>query len=201
MNYEIIFASNNKGKVKEVRDILSPHGIVVYGLSDLNLDVEFEEGDDSYLENALIKAEAVKKYTSYPILADDSGLEVIALDNWPGVHSSRFMKECGSNLAAMEKIIADLKEKEDRSAKFVCVMCLVNVEDKPLYFTGEVIGEIASEIHAGDSGFGYDPIFYLKEEGKTFSELTESEKNKISHRARALRKVLTYLRINGLISR
>ncbi len=201
MNFEIIFASNNKGKIEEVRNILAPHGIVVYGLKDLNLDVEFKEGDSSYLENAFIKAEAVSKYTSYPILADDSGLEIEALDNRPGIHSSRYMEECGSNIKAMENILIDLEDKESRKAKFICTMCLINVEKKPLYFIGEVEGEIASEIHNGENGFGYDPIFFVKEEGKTFSELSKDEKNKISHRARALKKVLTYLRINGLITR
>lgn len=201
MNYEIILATNNKGKVKEVRDILSPHGIIVYGLSDLNLDIEMNEGDSSYEENALIKAEAVSKYTSYPVLADDSGLEVEALEDRPGVHSSRYMKECGSNRAAMNKIIEDLAGNSNRKARFKCTMCLLNVEDKPLYFTGEIEGEISGEIREGEGGFGYDPIFYVREEEKAFSELSEEEKNKISHRARALKKVLTYLRINGLISK
>ncbi|MCD8203858.1 MAG: RdgB/HAM1 family non-canonical purine NTP pyrophosphatase [Coprobacillus sp.] len=201
MNYEIILATNNKGKVKEVRDVLAPHGIIVYGLSDLNLDIDFIEGDGSYLENAAIKAKEVSKYTSYPILADDSGLEIEALDNRPGVHSSRYMKECGSNIKAMEQILSDLEGSKNRKAKFICTMCLYNVEDKPLYFTGEIEGEIAGEIHNGENGFGYDPIFLVKEKGMTFSELSEEEKNKISHRARALTKVLTYLRINGLISK
>ncbi len=202
MNFEIILATSNKHKLQEVRDILSPHGIIVYGLSDLNLsDPNVEEGDSSYMENALLKATEVSKYTNYPIIADDSGLEIHALEDFPGVHSSRFIKECGGRDEAFTYILERLSGKENRSASFMCTVCLINTEDKPLYFIGEAPGRITETVSPVDNGFGYDPIFYSEELGKTYSEASEEEKNRCSHRAKALIKLLTYLRLNGYINK
>ncbi|MCD8209845.1 MAG: RdgB/HAM1 family non-canonical purine NTP pyrophosphatase [Coprobacillus sp.] len=201
MNFEIILATSNKHKLKEVRDILSPHGIVLYGLSDLNLPpLQDKEGDSSYEENAFIKAKEVSKYTTYPIIADDTGLEIEALNNRPGIHSSRYIEECGGREQAFKNIIHDL-EGRDRKAKFISTICLLNVEDKPLYFVGETWGHIREEVSQKDNGFGYDPIFYCEEINKTYSEISEQEKNQVSHRAKALKKLLTYLRIYGYISK
>ncbi len=201
MNFEIILATSNKHKLQEVRDILSPHGIVVYGLNDLNLPpLKGEEGDTSYEENALLKTQEVSKYTTYPIIADDTGLEIEALDNKPGIHSSRYIQECGSREQAFTNIIHDLEGK-NRRAKFICTICLLNMEEKPLYFVGETEGHITEEVSTQDNGFGYDPIFYCDEIKKTYSEITEKEKNLVSHRAKALKKLLTYLRIYGYISK
>lgn len=199
MYLEILFASGNKHKVDEVRAILAPHGITVYGLKDVNLSIDdVDENGSTYKENALIKAQAAAKYTTLPVFADDSGMEVLALNNIPGIYSARFAEEMGGHTNAMNKILQDLKSKDDRTASFICHIALVNVEDKPLFFSSIVDGRIADSIE-GVNGFGYDPIFIASDINKRYSELTNEEKNTVSHRARALKKMLTYLKINGLI--
>ena len=199
MNYEIVLATTNKHKLQEVRQILSPHKIVVYGLNDLGLKVEdVEENGKTYAENALIKAKAVQKVTSFPIIADDSGLEIIPLDNRPGMFSARYATEMGGHDKAIAQILEDLKDKDDRSAQFVCDIVLLNVEDKPLVFEGIAKGTIAAE-KMGEGGFGYDPIFISDETKTCFGTMGQEQKNTVSHRAKALKKLLTYLRINGFI--
>ena len=199
MNYEIILATNNKHKLQEVREILSPHHIVVYGLSDLSSKLEdVNENGKTYAENALIKAKAVQKITTMPIISDDSGLEITALNNEPGLHSARYASSLGGHDNAIKEILNRLEDKKDRSARFVCDIVLLNVEDKPLVFEGIAEGTIAKE-KAGEGGFGYDPIFISKDTGKCFGLMSQEEKNTVSHRAKALKKLLTYLRINGFV--
>lgn len=198
MNYEIILATNNAHKLQEVRKILSPHKIVVYSLNDVNLKVEdVIENADNYYGNALIKAKAVQKFTTMPIIADDSGLEIEAMDNKPGIKSARFAQEHGGHPKAIEAILDYLNDKENRRARFVCDIVLLNVEDKPLLFEGIAEGTITDK-PSGKEGFGYDPIFKPDGEKETFAELGEEIKNKLSHRGKALKKLLTYLKINGL---
>ena len=197
MNYEIVLASNNAHKLKEVREILCPHGILVYSLNDVNLHPkDVEENAPDYYGNALIKAKSVQELTSFPIIADDSGIEIEALGNKPGIKSARFAAEHGGHALAIEYILKNIKE--NRKARFVCDICLLNVEDKPLRFEGIVEGSIAMEPF-GEGGFGYDPIFICNETGKTYAEMKQEEKNKFSHRGKALRKLITYLLINGKI--
>lgn len=196
MNFELLVATNNAHKLTEIRQILSPFHITVYGLNDLNIKVgDIEENGKNYYENALIKAEAIKKLTKMPVIADDSGLEIKALDNKPGLYSARFAEECGGHAQAINKIIKDLEGK-DRTARFVCDIVLVNVEDRPLLFEGIVPGKIGFEPD-GNTGFGYDPIFICDELSKSYASLTQEEKNRVSHRGKALKKLLTYLKING----
>ena len=198
MNYEIILATNNKHKLKEVREILSPHKIVVYGLSDLNIKLpEVEENGTTYYENALIKAKAVQAFTTMPIIADDSGLEITALNNEPGLHSARYAESLGGHDNAIKEILRRLEDKEDRSARFVCDIVLLNADPKPLLFEGIAKGKIAKE-KMGEGGFGYDPVFISDETGECFA-LMQENKNTVSHRAKALKKLLTYLRINGFV--
>ena len=198
MNYEIILATNNKHKLKEVREILSPHHIVVYGLTDLATKLEdVDENGMTYAENALIKAKAVQKITTMPIISDDSGLEITALNNEPGIHSARYAESLGGHDSAIKEILKRLEDKEDRSARFVCDIVLLNASDKPLIFVVIVEGTIAKE-KMGEGGFGYDPIFISKETGVCFALMGE-EKNTVSHRAKALKKLLTYLKINGFV--
>ena len=198
MNYEIILATNNKHKLQEVREILSPHKIVVYGLSDLNIKVpEVEENGTTYAENALIKAKAIQQVTTMPIIADDSGLEITALNNEPGLHSARYASSLGGHDNAIKEILKRLEDKEDRSARFVCDIVLVNSDKNPLIFEGVARGKIAKE-KMGDGGFGYDPIFISDETGECFALMKEN-KNTVSHRAKALKKLLTYLKINGFV--
>ena len=198
MNYEIILATNNKHKLQEVREILSPHKIVVYGLNDLNIKVpEVEENGTTYAENALIKAKSIQQVTTMPIIADDSGLEITALNNEPGLHSARYASSLGGHDNAIKEILNRLEDKKDRSARFVCDIVLLSVEDKPLIVEGIAKGEIAKE-KMGEGGFGYDPIFISDETGECFALMKEN-KNTVSHRAKALKKLLTYLKINGFV--
>jgi XTP/dITP diphosphohydrolase len=198
MNYEIILATNNKHKLKEVREILSPHKIVVYGLSDLNIKLpEVEENGKTYYENALIKAKAVQAFTTMPIIADDSGLEITALNNEPGLHSARYAESLGGHDNAIKEILKRLEGKEDRSARFVCDIVLLNTDEKPLLFEGIAKGKIAEQ-KMGEGGFGYDPVFISDETGECFA-LMQENKNTVSHRAKALKKLLTYLKINGFV--
>ena len=197
MNYELILATNNTHKLKEVREILSPHKITVYGLNDLNLHPEdVDENADTYAGNALIKAQSIQKLTTMPIIADDSGMEIEALDNQPGLHSARFADQHGGHANAIQAILQELKKKDNRKARFMCDIILVNEDEKPLLFEGIVDGHIAEEPF-GKGGFGYDPIFVADELKKTYAEMTQEEKNKVSHRGKALKKLLTYLKING----
>ena len=199
MTFELVLATSNKNKLREVREILTPHKVVVYGLSDLNLKVkDVEENGKTYAENALIKARAVQEVTKMPIIADDSGLEIKALDNRPGMHSARYAASLGGHDNAIKEILKDLDDKEDRSARFVCDIVLLNVDKNPLTFEGVANGTIAKE-KQGEGGFGYDPIFISDETGKCFATMKEGEKNTVSHRAKALIKLLTYLKINGFV--
>ena len=198
MNYEIILATNNKHKLQEVREILSPHKIVVYALSDLNIKLpEIEENGKTYAENAMIKAKAVQQFTTMPIISDDSGLEITALNNEPGLHSARYAASLGGHDNAIQEILNRLKDKEDRSARFVCDIVLLNTEDKPCIFEGIAEGRIAEQ-KMGEGGFGYDPIFISNETNECFA-LMKDNKNAVSHRAKALKKLLTYLKINGFV--
>ena len=132
-----------------------------------------------------------------PIISDDSGLEIKALNNEPGIHSARYAESLGGHDNAIKEILKRLEDKKDRSARFVCDIVLLNVDTKPLIFEGVAEGTIAKE-KMGEGGFGYDPIFISKETGKCFALLGE-EKNTVSHRAKALKKLLTYLKINGFV--
>ena len=199
MTFELVLATSNKHKLHEVREILTPHKVIVYGLNDLNLKVrDVEETGKTYADNALIKAKAVQEVTKMPIIADDSGLEIMALENRPGMHSARFASSLGGHDKAIAELLDELKNKEDRSARFVCDIVLLNVDEKPLVFEGIAKGKIGME-KQGEGGFGYDPIFISDETGKCFGLMNEKEKNTVSHRAKALNKLLTYLKINGFV--
>ena len=198
MNYEIVLATNNKHKLKEVREILSPHNIIVYGLNDLNIRPKnVEENGETYSANALIKAKAVQELTTMPIIADDSGLEIAALNNEPGIHSARYAESLGGHDNAIKEILKRLENKDDRSARFVCDIVLLNVEKEPRLFEGVAKGKIAKQ-KMGEGGFGYDPIFISDETGECFA-LMQENKNTVSHRAKALNKLLIYLKINGFV--
>lgn len=198
MNFEIVFASKNKHKLNEVRKILSPHGITVYGLNDLNLEVEEAiENGSTYLDNALIKAQAVAKATSMPVIADDSGLEIAALNNAPGIYTSRYADQLGGYNKAMNHLNNLLKDK-DKSARFVCTIVLLNVDQDYKKFIGVAEGEIVP-VQENINGFGYDPCFYSHELNKVFSLASEEEKNAYSHRGKALKKLITFLKINKLV--
>ena len=196
MNFELLVATNNAHKLKEIRKILSPYHITVYGMKDLNIDIgEVVEDADTYYGNALIKAKALQKVSTMPIIADDSGLEIEAMDNAPGIFSARYASSFGGHDKAIGHILEVLKGK-NRNAKFICDIVLVNVTKEPLKFEAVIPGKIAEAID-GEGGFGYDPIFIEEKSGKTYASMSEDEKNQVSHRGVALKKLLTYLRINN----
>ena len=156
-----------------------------------------EENALTLKENALIKARALQKVTTMPIISDDTGLEILSMDNKPGLHTARYAESLGGHQEAFKDIFKNIEGK-DRSATFVCDIVLLNVEDKPLRFEARIPGHIAESVK-GESGFGYDPIFICDEVGKTYASLTSEEKNRVSHRGKALKKLVTYLKINNLI--
>ena len=198
MNFELLVATNNAHKLKEIRQILSPHHITVYGMKDLNIDIgEVEENGNTYFENALIKAKALQKVTKMPVIADDTGLEIKSMNNEPGLYTARFAENLGGHQEAFKEIFKRIEGK-DRSATFVCDIVLVNVEDTPLRFEARIDGKIAESI-SGEGGFGYDPVFICNELNKTYASMSQEEKNRVSHRGKALNKLLTYLKINNLI--
>lgn len=186
---KVVIASNNQGKIKEFKEILSPMG---YEILDLNVSLnEFEETGSTFKENALLKAEFVYRKTGYLTIADDSGLCIRSLPDILGVYSARFMGETTNYQVKMRAILDLLKDKDDRSAYFKSVIAVVG-DGVNLAFEGVCEGDIASEIK-GESGFGYDPIFIPKNYQKSFGELDESIKNQISHRFKALKQMMEYL--------
>lgn len=191
---KVVLATNNRHKLVEVKSILEPLGYEVLSLKDLDLDIDPEEDGLTFEENALIKAREVKKVVDYPVIADDSGFEVEFLDNKPGVFSARFLGEDTSYEVKNKHIIEKLQgAKEDmRVARFVSVIAFIDIDGNENCFRGEVTG-IVSDEPRGSNGFGYDPIFLVKELGKTFAELTMEEKNSFSHRGNALKLFREFL--------
>ena len=181
----IILASNNKDKVKEVKEILKGYDII--SMKEAGIDVDIEENGTTFEENALIKARAIMKLTGQITMADDSGLEIDYLNKAPGVYSARFMGHDTSYDIKNKALIQKLEgvKGSDRSGRFVCEIAVCFPDGREIVKRGTMEGLIAEEIK-GDNGFGYDPIVYLPEYGKTSGELAPEEKNKISHRGKAL---------------
>ncbi|OPY57619.1 MAG: Non-canonical purine NTP pyrophosphatase [Pelotomaculum sp. PtaU1.Bin035] len=191
---KLVLATNNKGKVKEMSGLLAAFGIEVLSLNEFPSVGEIEEDGDTFLENAVKKATVTAGLTGLTALADDSGLEVDCLDGAPGVFSARFAGEGKDDRANNEKLLALLAgvTPDKRSARFQCVIAIA-VPGGPVYTAqGACEGMVAPEPR-GDGGFGYDPLFYLPEYGKTFAEIDLALKNKISHRGKALAGALDIL--------
>lgn len=190
---EIIVASTNQGKIREIRAMLSQIGIEVKSIQDIfHDDIEIEENGKTFQENALIKAQTICNLIHKPTLADDSGLEVDAMDGAPGIYSARFMGYDTSYDIKNQAIIDAVKGKE-RGARFICAMALCVPDEKPILIEEYFNGEINDKIE-GENGFGYDPIFYVPELKKTSASLTLEEKNQYSHRAKALKKLYQILK-------
>lgn len=190
---EIVVATTNKGKLKEISAMLEKLGIEVKSIKDvLGYNPDIAETGTTFTENAVIKAETVMNMIHMPTLADDSGLEVDALDKQPGIYSSRFMGEDTSYDIKNQWIIDAVKDKEDKIARFVCAMALAIPDEETKTFLGTFEGEINDCID-GENGFGYDPIFYYPPLKKTSAVMTMEEKNKVSHRAKALKALYDYL--------
>lgn len=180
---KVVMATNNANKLREAQEILAPLGIEVISQREAGADVEPEENGSTFSENAMIKAKAVFDIVQCPVFADDSGLCVAALDGRPGVHSARYApkgEECAKLLAEMQDI-----PEERRTASFEC--CIAYIDENGCgTFGAACIGRIGTEAR-GTNGFGYDPVFYYGE--KSLAEMTAEEKNAISHRGHALRKL------------
>lgn len=186
----IVFATGNAGKMREIREILSDLELEVVSMKEIGIDIPIEEDGITFEENALIKARAVARQCGEIVLADDSGLEVDYLNGEPGIHSARYMGEETPYSVKNANIISRLEgiPNEKRAARFACAIAAVFPDGQEMVTSGEIKGRIDYE-EKGKNGFGYDPIFYVPEFGKTTAELSDEEKNSISHRGRALRKM------------
>ncbi|NJD26032.1 MAG: RdgB/HAM1 family non-canonical purine NTP pyrophosphatase [Betaproteobacteria bacterium] len=189
----LVLASNNAKKMKELDALLAPLGFEVIAQGSLGIP-EAEEPHVTFVENALAKARHAAKHSGLPALADDSGLCVRALGGAPGVISARYGGEPKSDARNNDKLLAELAGQADRTAHFVSVLVLVRHADdpQPLIAEGEWHGEIIAE-RRGDGGFGYDPLFYLPDFGRTAAELDADTKNRVSHRGRAMQKLIERL--------
>ncbi len=187
---EIVLASSNKGKVREVEMMVKDMGIRIIPLSETSFDEEIEENGSTFEENAVIKAQAVAKKLGVPALADDSGLEIDFLNKEPGIYSARYLGH-DTPYSVKNQIILDKLAgvpDEERTARFVCSMALALPQGDVVTTTATMEGRIAYEIK-GENGFGYDPIFYLPEFGMNSAEISPEQKNAISHRGKALRQM------------
>lgn len=194
----IIIASRNKGKIKEFKQLFNAEGIEVLSLDDLKESIpEIEETGQTFHENAKLKAEAVASIVNEPVIADDSGLIVDALDNRPGVFSARYAGEPTDDVKNYEKVLQELADVDEskRTARFVAVLALARPGEETIYFEGACEGKIALE-PKGEHGFGYDPIFIPNQYNLTMAQLSEEEKNKISHRFHALQQLKQWFRTN-----
>jgi XTP/dITP diphosphohydrolase len=182
---KLVIASHNQGKLKEIAALVAPFEIEVVSAGDIGVP-EPEETETTFIGNALLKARASALATGLPALADDSGLEVVALDRAPGIYSARWAGPDRDFYAAMAEIERQLQAKgaTDRSARFVCALALVYPDGREQAFEGEVVGEVVA-VPRGTHGFGYDPIFVAKGYSETFGELDPAIKHAISHRAHA----------------
>ena len=195
MSKKIIFATLNEGKIKEVKMILQELGCEVLSMKDVGIQIDIEENGITYEENAIIKAKAIMERTGEIVLADDSGLEVDYLDQAPGVYSARYLGEDTSYKVKNEHIISQLEgvTGDGRSARFISAIACVFPNGEIITTRAALEGLIGFE-EKGENGFGYDPIFFLPEFNCTTGELPLDQKNKISHRGKALEKMKELIR-------
>lgn len=189
---ELVFATNNKNKLFEIRKLLEELPFQILSLGDINCHEEIPEPYNTLELNAMAKAEFVKDRFNLDCFADDTGLEVDALKGKPGVFSARYAGEPSNSENNMNKILKELEGVENRKAQFRTVISLI-YKDKRYHFEGKVTGKIA-KAKSGAEGFGYDPIFYPENKSITFAEMGVEEKNKISHRARAVNNLIEFLK-------
>ena len=194
---KIVFATNNEHKLREIRAILRDE-IEVFSLADIDCHADIAETADTLEGNALIKARFVYDNYGMNCFADDTGLEVDALNGAPGVHTARYAGENHDTEANMRKLLHEMNGKDNRKARFRTAIALILGGEEHL-FSGEVHGEISTEPR-GEQGFGYDPVFIPDGTAKTFAELGEEAKNRISHRARAVKKLADFLNSQASIT-
>lgn len=187
---QLVFATNNLNKLKEVQSLIPKH-IKLLSLKDIGCFEDVPETQETIKGNAIQKAEYIKTYYGYDCFADDTGLEVGALNHEPGVYSARYAGEQRNANDNMDKLLVNLEASDNRNAQFKTVIAL-NLNDTLETFTGICKGEITTEKH-GERGFGYDPIFKAKGHKKTFAEISVEEKNNIGHRGKAVRQLVAFL--------
>lgn len=197
---QIIFATGNKDKMREIREIMADIDVEVISMKEAGIVVDVVEDGSTFEENSLIKAKAIAAHTDAIVLADDSGLEIDYLEKAPGVYSARFMGEDTSYDIKNQALIDKLEgvPKEQRTARFVCAIVAVLPNKETLVVRETMEGYIGYEI-AGENGFGYDPIFYLDEFGCSSAALSREQKNEISHRGKALRAMRDILLERGAL--
>ena len=190
---QLLFASHNKGKIAEIREMLSPFGIEIKSALDMELP-EIEETGVTFAENSLLKSQTIAKSMGIPCIADDSGLCVDALNGAPGVYSARYAPNHDFD-KGMDKLLQEMDKSAEKSRKahFSCVISLAYPDGKYELFEGRVDGEIAKEKMYGNGGFGYDPLFIPEGYSCSFAQMKHEDKNKISHRGRAMQKFKQYL--------
>ncbi|MCZ8197624.1 MAG: non-canonical purine NTP diphosphatase [Flavobacterium sp.] len=186
---KLVFASNNQNKIKEIQ-LLVPNSIEIMSLKDIGCTEDIPETADTIEGNAILKANYVTEKYGFNCFADDSGLEIDALNGEPGVFSARYAGEPKDDSKNIDKVLKNLKDKTNKNANFKTVICL-NINGKQHLFTGIVNGKII-ENRVGDNGFGYDPIFVADGYSKTFAELSIEEKSTISHRGKAVKKLVEF---------
>jgi XTP/dITP diphosphohydrolase len=193
----IVVASNNPSKIKEYKAILGPLGYSVFSLKEAGISEDPEETADSYEGNALIKAKAAAEKTPFPVIADDSGIEIKAFgEHFPGILSGRWAKGISQDYREVRRFILErMKNAEDRGAEYICVICLIEKGRDPRFFKGVCKGKIMEGEH-GDNGFAYDPIFQDLE-GRDFGLIPDGDKNAISHRGKAASALASYLGIEN----
>lgn len=189
----MLIATNNQHKVEEFQQMLEPYGYEVKSLKDVGLDIDVEETGTTFQENALIKARACYEHLKLPVLADDSGFSVNALHGEPGIYSARYLGKDTSYEIKCQHIIKQCEDTSDRGCAYTCAIAYIDELGKEHTFTGVLQGEVAKNME-GTHGFGYDPIFYYAPFQTTLANVSDEEKNAISHRRKALEQVLAYIK-------
>jgi len=187
---KLVFASHNQGKVNEAKVILAGVDFQILSLNDCEITEEVEETGQTFADNALLKAQFYAQLCDANTVADDSGLEIMALNGWPGVNSARFIS--GTDADRVKAVLKKMVGHQDRRAQFKTVICLVMKDRPPQFFEGVIKGQLAQQ-PTGTNGFGYDPIFIPDGYDQPFAQLGMAVKNKISHRQQALEKLKAYL--------
>ena len=195
MMKEIIIATNNKNKVKEMKEKLSKYDITVISQSEAGVNIDVEETGETFKENAEIKAEAIYNLLKKPVIADDSGLCIDFLDGAPGVHSHRFAGENATDKDRINIVLEKLKDvpKENRTARFRCAICFIDEKGEKHFFEDKAEGIIGFE-PAGNNGFGFDPIFHYEGDSRSFAEYSPEEKNAVSHRGKAVAQFVEFIK-------
>lgn len=189
MRQTIVLATTNKGKIREIRELLKDHPIDIKKLSDFGPTPEVIEDGETFDENAYIKSSFTARILGYPAMADDSGLCVAALDGAPGVYSARYAGEKATDEQNIKKMLLDMKDKDNRNAIFKCVISIAVPTGAALTYEGKCPG-VLTRTPAGENGFGYDPLFFYPDMNKTFAQLSMKEKGSVSHRGKALQQVV-----------